>query len=159
MGPTGPRWAPCWPHKLCYLGCYGRTCGPMTITVYSALLSWPSLFLPHDDVIKWKHFPRYLPFVRGIHRSPLHSPHKGQGRGALMFSLICAWINRWVNNREAGDLRRHPIHCDAIVMIVRGMSLLVSIFYKKIGKGNRWPTHFGLLTLYGAVVLGLHWFR
>ena len=58
----------------------------------------------HDDVIKWKHFPRYWP-VRGIHRSPVNSPHKGQWRGALMFSLICAWINGWVNNREAGDLR------------------------------------------------------
>ena len=50
----------------------------------------------HDDVIKWKHFPRYWPFVRGIHRSPVNSPHKGQWRGALMFSLICAWINDWV---------------------------------------------------------------
>ena len=60
----------------------------------------------HDDVIKWKHFPRYWPFVRGIHRSPVNSPHKGQWRGALMFSLICLWINGWVNNREAGDLRR-----------------------------------------------------
>ena len=30
----------------------------------------------HDDVIKWKHFPRYLPFVRGIHRSSVNSPHK-----------------------------------------------------------------------------------
>ena len=53
----------------------------------------------HDDVIKWKHFPRYWPFVRGIHRSPVNSPHKGQWRGDLMFSLICAWINDWVNNR------------------------------------------------------------
>ena len=44
----------------------------------------------HDDVIKWKHFPRYWPFVRGIHRSSVNSPHKGQWRGALMFSLICA---------------------------------------------------------------------
>ena len=44
----------------------------------------------HDDVIKWKHFPRYWPFVRGIHRSPVNSPHKGQWRGALMFSLMCA---------------------------------------------------------------------
>ena len=44
----------------------------------------------HDDVIKWKHFPRYWPFVRGIHRSPVNSPHKGQWRGALMFSLIYA---------------------------------------------------------------------
>ena len=68
----------------------------------------------HDDVIKWKHFPRYWPFVRGIHRSPANSPHKGQCRGALMFSLICAWINAWVNNREAGDLSCHRAHYDVI---------------------------------------------
>ena len=43
----------------------------------------------HDDVIKWKHFPHYWPFVRGIHWSPVNSPHKDQWRGALMFSLIC----------------------------------------------------------------------
>ena len=70
----------------------------------------------HDDVINWKHFPRYWPFMRGIHRSPVNSPHKGHWRGALMFSLICAWINGWVNNREAGDLRRHRAHCDVTVM-------------------------------------------
>ena len=34
-------------------------------------------------------------------------PLKGQWRGALMFSLICTWIYSWVNNPEAGDLRRH----------------------------------------------------
>ena len=55
----------------------------------------------HDDVIKWKHFPCYWPFVRRIHRSPVNSPHKGQWRGALKFSLIWAWLNGWVNNREA----------------------------------------------------------
>ena len=58
-----------------------------------------------DDVIKWKHFPRHLPFVRGIHRSTVNAPHKGQWRGALTFSLICVWRNDWVNNHEAGDLR------------------------------------------------------
>ena len=56
--------------------------------------------------------------VRGIHRSPVNSPHKGQWRGALMFSLICAWINGWVNNREAGDLSRHHAHYDVIAMIM-----------------------------------------
>ena len=71
----------------------------------------------HDDVIKWKHFPRNWPFVREIHRSPVNFPHKGQWRGALMFSLIYAWINDWVNNREAGDLRRQHGHYDVIVMI------------------------------------------
>ena len=72
---------------------------------------------PHDDVIKWKNFLRYWPFVRGIHRSPLNSPQKGQWRGALMFSLICVWINGWENNREAGDLRRYRAHYGVIVMI------------------------------------------
>ena len=70
----------------------------------------------HDDVIKWKHFPRYWPFVRGIHRSPVNSPHKGQWRGALMFFLICTRINGWVNNGETGDLRRYRAHCDVTVM-------------------------------------------
>ena len=74
------------------------------------------LAIIHDDVIKWKHFPRYWPFVRGIHRSPVNSLHKGQWRGALMFSLICAWINGWVNNREAGDLRYYCAHYDVILM-------------------------------------------
>ena len=79
---------------------------------------YPGPLSIHDDVIKWKHFPRYLPFVRGIHRSPVNSPHKGQWRGALMFTLICARINDWVNNREAGDLRRYCTHYDVIVMLL-----------------------------------------
>ena len=70
----------------------------------------------HDDVIKWKHFPRYWPFVRGPHRSPVNSPHKGQWRGALMLSLICVWINGWINNRVSGDLRRYRAHYDVIDM-------------------------------------------
>ena len=65
-----------------------------SLSVFSNRGSWC-----HDDVIKWKHLPRYWPF----YRSPVNSPHKGQWRGALMFSLICVWINGWVNNREAGD--------------------------------------------------------
>ena len=70
----------------------------------------------HDDVIKWKHFPRYWPFVRGIHRSPVNSPHKGQWRGALMFSLIYTRISGWVNNSDAGDLRRYRAHYGVTVM-------------------------------------------
>ena len=70
----------------------------------------------HDDIIKWKHFPCYWPFVRGIHRSPVNSPHKGQWCGALMFSFICAWINGW-DNRKAGDLRCHHTHYDITVIL------------------------------------------
>ena len=70
----------------------------------------------HDDVIQGKHFPRYLTFVRRFHRSPVNSPHKGQWCGALVFSLIFTSINRYVNNREAGDLRRHRAHYDVTVL-------------------------------------------
>ena len=48
-------------------------------------------------------------------------PHKGQWRGVLMFSLICAWINGWVNNRKAGDLKRHRAHYDVTTMIAAGI--------------------------------------
>ena len=73
-------------------------------------------FTFHDDVIKWKHFSRNWPFVWGIHRSSVNCPHKGQWRGAFKFSLICNWINGWVNNRQAGDLRRYRAHYDVIGM-------------------------------------------
>ena len=53
--------------------------------------------------------------------------HKGQWRGVLMLSLICAWMSGWINNREAGDLRRHRVHCDVIVM--------TCIFYYHISHG------------------------
>ena len=69
-----------------------------------------------DDIIKCKHFPCYWPFVRGIHRSLVNSLHKGQWHGDLMFPLICAWTNGWVNNWNAGDLRRHHTHYDITVM-------------------------------------------
>ena len=68
-----------------------------------------------DDVIKWKYFPRYWSFGRGIHRSPVDSPHKGQWREAL-FSSICAWTNDWANNRDDGDFRRHRAHHVVTVM-------------------------------------------
>ena len=56
------------------------------------------------------------PFVRGIHRSSVDSPHKGRWRGAMMFSLVCAWTNGWASNRDPGDFRRHSAHYDVTVM-------------------------------------------
>ena len=71
----------------------------------------------HDHgVFKWEHFLRYWPFVWVTHRSLMNSPHKGQWHRALMFSLICAWTNGWVNNRKAGDFRRNRAHYDVIIM-------------------------------------------
>ena len=51
------------------------------------------VFWKISSVSWWKHFPRYWLFARGIHRSPVNSPHKGQWRRALMFALIYTWTN------------------------------------------------------------------
>ena len=82
--------------------------------------------LPHPSLPSlivftwWRHqmetFSALLAFCAGNSPVPVNSPHKGQWRGALMFSLIYARINDWVNNRKAGDLRRQRGHYDVIVM-------------------------------------------
>ena len=59
---------------------------------------------------------RVTSLLCGNSPSTVNSPHKDQWCGVLMFSLICAWRNDWLNNREAGDLRRHHAHHDVIVM-------------------------------------------
>ena len=81
----------------------------------------------HDDVIKWKHFPRYWPFVRGIHPSRVNSPHNGKWRGALMFSMICALIKmgkqsrgRWFDTPSRSLWR----HCNEFLL-----SLAIAVFW------------------------------
>ena len=68
-----------------------------------------------DDVIKWKHFPRYWSFVRGIHRSPVNSPHKGQWRGALMFFLWSA------SEQTVEQTIETPVIWDAIALIMTSL--------------------------------------
>ena len=92
----------------------------------------PVQMLTHDDVIKWKHFPRYWPFVWGIHRSTVNSPHRGQWRRALMFSLIFDCINSWVKNHEAGDLRRHRGHYDVFVMWYEDWYISMDLYYNSL---------------------------
>ena len=93
----------------------------------------------YDDVIRWKFFRRYWPFVRGIHRSPVNSPHKGRWRGALVVSLIWTWTNNWANNREAGDFRRHRAHYDdALMWHGDGMKMISAILI--LFDGNPRPT-------------------
>ena len=78
--------------------------------------------LVHDGVMTWwrrqmETFSALLAICAGNSPVPVNSPHKGQWRGALMFSLICVWINGWINNHEVGDLRRYRVHYDVIVML------------------------------------------
>ena len=70
----------------------------------------------------WRHqmetFSALLAICAGNSPIPVNSPHKGQSRGALLFTLICVWINGCVNNREADDLRRYCAHYGVTVMLV-----------------------------------------
>ena len=99
----------------------------------------------HDDAIKWKHFPCYWTFVRGIHWSLVNSPHKGPVTQSelwcFLWSALC--IIGWVNNREAGDLRR--THYDVTVM-----HCLKSCCY--------W-TNYGLVIWYGDTDQDQHWLK
>ena len=71
-----------------------------------------SLRQSHDDVIKWKHFPRFWPFV------PVTGEFPSQSSDAELWCfLICAWTNDWINNRDAGDMRGHRAHYDVTVMM------------------------------------------
>ena len=110
----------------------------MSTMIIKSGKGYQQVFTPHDDGIKWKHFPRNWPFVRAIHQFPVNSPHKGQWRGALVFSLIYVWINDWVNNGEAGDLRRYLTHYDVTVMACfQILALVVHICYSWSGH-SKW---------------------
>ena len=122
-----PHCVKCWPMiSICVRPLYANIHMPLHfLVVYKSVLinqvmpgNWRPIpeslaynSLHHYDVIKWNHFPRYWPFVWGIHRWP-------EWRGASIFSLICVWINDWVNNGEAGDYRHYRGHYDVTVMII-----------------------------------------
>ena len=85
----------------------GNTCDQSHISIYAI-----------EHITRWRHqmetFSTLLAICAG--NSPVNSPHKAQWRGALMFSLICVWINGWANIREVGDLRRYRAQYDVIVV-------------------------------------------
>ena len=98
----------------------GRMKFPSNLSYDGESCSWK--WAPEEFLSWWRHqmetFSALLAICAGNSPVPGEFPHKGQWRGALMFSLICAWINDWVNNREAGDLRRHRGHYDVNVMVL-----------------------------------------
>ena len=119
-----------WPSSVAILFCCTNqgVFTPCTISLPADWLLWTTTQLIHlhpsapipGQAIWWRHqmetFSALLALCAG--NSPVTSefPAKVQWPKALMFSFICVWINAWVNNREAADLRRHRVHYDVIVM-------------------------------------------
>ena len=118
-----------------YVQWMGYTIGRlMTLRSHSSIMwfisRWsrePVRLRHHDDVIIWSHFPRYWPFVWGIHRPPVTSHHKGQRRGSLMFSLIFAWT--YGNHGDVGHLTCHWAQYDVTVMMSRPILATCSVWY------------------------------
>ena len=79
----------------------------------------------------WRHqmetFSALLAICAGNSPVPGEFPTQRPVTRSFDVTLICARINAWVNNREAGDLRRYRPHCDVIVMISWTLSLLVQV--------------------------------
>ena len=116
--PHSPSWST---HFKMYTNKRGMCIKLLDIWYNSEVDDW-SHFKERDHWLTWwRHqneiLSALLAFVWGIHQLPVNSHHKGQWRGALMFSLICGWTNGWVNNGDAGDLRRHRAHYDVTVMV------------------------------------------
>ena len=106
----------------------------------------------HHNTAWWRHqmetFFALLALCAGNPPVPVNSPHKGQWLGALMFSLICARINGWVNNRDAGDLRRNRSHYDVIVMRPSSVDekLICNVVVPLYIKGNTINVYFFKIT-------------
>ena len=97
----------------------------------------PYVFYALDIVIAaswWRHqmeiFSALLALCVGNSPVLVKSPHKGQWRGALVFSLICTRINGWVNNDEAGDLRRNHAHYDVTVMFMKWIECNIALQFE-----------------------------
>ena len=110
-------------HLLCYQGCSADD-----ISSYSSFASLMARFHTNTQTYSSSrtmhntmassngNIFRTTGHLCGEFTGPRWIPRKGQWREALVFSLICVWINDWVNNREAGDLRCYRAHYDVIVM-------------------------------------------
>ena len=113
--------------KICFLPSYCENKG--LFLLHSSGAKFVSLF--YDDVIKWKHFPCYWPFAWGINRLIVDSPHKGQWRGALMFSVMFAWPKEWTkqSRRQWFETPSRSLWCHCNGMIWYNVALYDLIPY------------------------------
>ena len=113
--------------------------------IYGITQNWPDPWWCHQ----METFSALL--ALGMGNSPVTGEFPSQwlvARNFQMFSLICAWTNGWVNNQDAGDLRRHRDHYDVTVMtcgflertaIVTSNSIVEwNIFMVRVGLGAGW---------------------
>ena len=121
LGWSGCMWSTCG-HWL-KSGMVDRRC-PIMFSAHSVISTWHMICLQHlARASWWRHQMETFSALLAICPVPVNFPHKGQWRGALMFSLVCTRINGWVNNGEAGDLRRYRAYYNVTVMLQWAINL------------------------------------
>ena len=123
-------------HKIKGQICYGIM--PWQVTMLSVVydnLTFPETRNNHDDIIKWNHFLRHWPFVRGIHPTPVNSPHKGQWRRALVFFYLR--LNKWLSKQWWGRWFETPSlplwrHCNVITATPHGHRPTCGCHFKNV---------------------------
>ena len=117
-----------WYHLVCQLTFHNCTCQRwwrlMTgrVAYYLPYIVCKLGMIAHIHSLidkKWGHhqmetFSALLALVRGIHRWIIFT--KASDAELWWVFFICAWIDSFVNNRKAGDLRRHRVQYDVTVM-------------------------------------------
>ena len=98
-------WISWYSHCVITTQCYYNAVNSQWILWVQALDLCPASVAKMMNAISWwRHhmetFSAWVAICAGY--SPVKSPQKGQWRGALMFYLICAWINSWVNVSSSG---------------------------------------------------------
>ena len=77
----------------------------------------------------WRHqmetFSALLAICAGNSPVPGEFPTQRPVTRSFDVSLVCVWINGWVNNGEAGDLRCYRAHYDVTVMLSYSVSPLL----------------------------------
>ena len=105
----------------------------------------------HNDVIKWKHFPHYWPFVRVFHRwIPITKPVTRSFD--IVFDLLPEQTVEQ-NNRNACDLRRHCAHYDVTVMYGHCcVIVLISVMFWRV---TTYPINMPWRAITGPMLAGL----
>ena len=139
----------------------------MTLARISHISSrYSTYFQPRNFTTWWRHqteaFPRYWPFVRWIHRSPVNSPHKGQWRGALIFSLICA-LNKLLSKQSWGWWFGTPsrslwCHCNEIMYPCRTVSYcaVIIVIYNVTENAISVKSCVWMCLCYGVLCCAIH---
>ena len=89
--------------KVLFVKCIVDKIRPRSSTLWMYSAQWNNWYV---DIMQWKRFPHYWPFLRSL----VNSPHKRPVMQGVCCFFTVARISCEINSRVAGDSRRHGVH-------------------------------------------------